>query len=83
MALTREHRLLVSKLAAILRIADSLDRSHTGAIRHVATRIEGGQLVLEVVTDGDVSLDELALRDKSDLFEQLYGLEAVLRRIIA
>ena len=81
MALTRQHRLLVSKLAAILRIADCLDRSHTGAIRRFTTILEGGQLVLEVATDEDVTLDELALESKANLFEQLYGLEVVMRRI--
>lgn len=80
MQLTRDNRLLVSKLAAMLRIADSLDRSHRGDIRAVQARVGHDQLVLEVESEEDLSLDEMALQDKGDLFEELYGLEVVMRR---
>jgi len=79
-SLTREDRLRVSKLAALLRIADSLDRSHTAAVRDLRCRLAGGRLVLEALSDEDLSLDAMALRNKGNLFEELYGLPVTLQR---
>jgi exopolyphosphatase/guanosine-5'-triphosphate,3'-diphosphate pyrophosphatase len=79
-SLSRDNRLRVSKLAAILRMADSLDRSHDAAIRQVRCEVEENQLVLDVQTEADTVLDELSLANKADLFESLYGLPVVLRR---
>lgn len=82
-SLARDNRLRVSKLAAILRLADSLDRSHSGAIGQVHCRVEENQLVLEVMAESDTMLDEMALQNKADLFESLYGLPVVLRRRVS
>ncbi len=39
---------IVTILAAILRLADGLDRSHTDAVRHIDTWLEGDRLVVLV-----------------------------------
>jgi exopolyphosphatase/guanosine-5'-triphosphate,3'-diphosphate pyrophosphatase len=78
--LSREQRLTVNKLAAILRVADSLDRSHTHLVQDVKVFLKGGdQLVLEVNRPGDFSAEKRALASKGKMFEQVYGRSVVLR----
>jgi exopolyphosphatase/guanosine-5'-triphosphate,3'-diphosphate pyrophosphatase len=47
-ALSREDRGKVKAMAAILRVADALDREHRGKVGDVAGRLEGDTLILEV-----------------------------------
>jgi exopolyphosphatase/guanosine-5'-triphosphate,3'-diphosphate pyrophosphatase len=78
--LDRERRLIVAKLAAILRVADALDRSHSQCVRHIEMRIEERQFVIFVSGVRDLTLEKMAIEQKSDLFEQVYGMRVVLRR---
>jgi len=73
--LSPENRLKVSKLASLLRLADALERSHTQRIKSVNARVVGRRLELVVSGVRDVTLEELALQGKSDLFTNLFGLE--------
>ena len=76
--LPRRERIRVSKLAALLRVADALDRSHTQRISINRLAIEHGKLLLHVGKTIDTRVEELAMRAKGDLFEQLFGLEVVI-----
>ena len=78
-ALQREERLVVNKLAAILRAADALDCSHTQAIKNVNVLVGEEQVVIEVAKPGDYSAEKRALAGKGALFEQVYGRTIVLR----
>jgi exopolyphosphatase / guanosine-5'-triphosphate,3'-diphosphate pyrophosphatase len=75
--LDRRQRLIVSKLAALLRVADSLDR---GRLRVTISRArrEGGSLILELQGVKDTSAVQLALNRKAGLFTSVFGLEVVL-----
>ena len=78
MSLSREQRLAVSKLAAILRVADALDVSHLGRVdRFVAERTED-LLRLSCGYQGDLSLERMALIRKGNLMDQVYGLRVEL-----
>lgn len=78
--LDREGRLAVSKLAALLRVADALDRRHTQRIRDIVLSREGGQLVITAPNVEDVTLERLAMEEKADMFEDVYGLKVILRK---
>lgn len=78
-ALPRDSRLVVSKLAAILRIADALDRSHLRQLHKVSFSREGDQFIITAHDVDDVTLERLALGEKGDLFESIFGLQPVLR----
>ena len=78
-ALPRESRLVVSKLAAILRIADALDRSHLRQMHALSFSREGDQFIITAHDVEDVTLERLALSEKGDLFESIFGLQPVLR----
>jgi len=79
-ALDREDRLTVAKLAAILRVADALDRHHAQSLRNLSFALEQGQFVIYVPKVDDLSLERRALEEKGGLFEELYGRKVVLRK---
>jgi exopolyphosphatase/guanosine-5'-triphosphate,3'-diphosphate pyrophosphatase len=78
MALPRQERMVVSKLAAVLRVADALDDSHTQQVRDVGFRRQDEELTIYVPTAADLTLERKALTMKSDLFEDIYGLRVRL-----
>lgn len=71
-ALDARWRYRVTRLAALLRVADALDRSHTSAVTGLSVDLRGGRVRLELDGDGDVELECWALRRKRGLFEQLF-----------
>ncbi|MGE4488340.1 MAG: HD domain-containing protein [Kiritimatiellales bacterium] len=79
-ALSRIDRLRVSKLAAILRTADALDRGHTQRIRNPKIELLPDRLQIGVSNPGACAVEEIALKEKSDLFEQVYGKRVVLTK---
>lgn len=76
--LDREDRIRVSKLAAILRVADALDTGHRRRLRDAAVRIVNDRLVIRSGHREDLTLERLQLREKGQLFEQVYGMQLVL-----
>ena len=78
-ALSREDRLIVNKLAAILRVADALDRTHTEALRDIKVVPREKQVLIEVQGGGDLVAEKRALAEKGAMFEQVYGRPIALR----
>ena len=60
-------------LAAILRIADALDRTHARLVRAVRCSVAGRTVEIRIDADGDPELEIWAARRKGDLFEELAG----------
>ncbi|MFK7819456.1 MAG: exopolyphosphatase [Planctomycetaceae bacterium] len=79
--LSRRERIVVCKLAAILRVADALDHSRSQRIKDPQCEVQGRRLVVSVSDVEDVSLEQLELRQKGALFEETYGLRVLLRHI--
>ena len=77
--LTPTDRMRVSKLAAILRIADALDRGHASRIRNVNVEIKKQKLILHLPGITDASVERLAMRSKANLFRDIYGMQVSLR----
>ena len=61
----------VRYLAAILRVADALDRTHARLVRAVRISISSRTVDVRVDADGDPELELWAARRKGDLFEAL------------
>ena len=74
MALPRDQRMVISKLAALLRVADALDQGHQQRIREVRCKRGDEELTLQVAASGDLILEARSLEAKGDLFEEIYGL---------
>ena len=73
MALDRETRVRVNKLAAILRLANALDADHLQKIRDVRLVRVGDEWALEVDGAGDLTMERLAAQARSDLFTEVFG----------
>ncbi|MBC8872371.1 MAG: HD domain-containing protein [Planctomycetes bacterium] len=72
-------RMNVAKMAAILRVADALDRSNTQRIKNITCSLEDGRLVISVPSADDLSLEQLAMQQKSTLFKEIFGVRVLLR----
>ncbi len=78
--LSREERMVVFKLAAILRIADALDRSHSQRIKAIVLKPQGSRLVIQTKGVEDTTVEQIAINSKCDLFREIFGFEVVLAK---
>ena len=78
-SLDRDSRIAVSKMAAILRVADAMDRNHMQQIHDFSFARESGQFVITVRNVEDLTIERMALKEKGAMFEELYGMPVVLR----
>ncbi|MFW6161308.1 MAG: HD domain-containing protein [Planctomycetota bacterium] len=74
MTLPREDRMVVNKLASLLRVADALDRGHQQQIRDLSFERRGNELILYVGGVVDLTLERRAMAEKADMFEETFGL---------
>ena len=81
-ALRPGDRELVRKLAAIVRIADGLDRSHSNVVESVeARRLGEDAWEIGVSGRGSMSPEFWAVREKkAELFELVFGVELTIAR---
>jgi len=77
-SLPREDRIVVMKLAAVLRVADALDRGHDGRVKDVSFERREERFAITSSGDVDLSLERLSLAEKGDMFEDVFGLEPIL-----
>jgi exopolyphosphatase / guanosine-5'-triphosphate,3'-diphosphate pyrophosphatase len=73
MDLPRKRRGIVRTLAAILRLAEALDRSHAQAITGLALHDRGDDALLQVRTAGDAELELWAAMRQAAPLERLLG----------
>jgi len=76
--LDRDDRMIVSKLSAILRVADALDRNHMQQVRELTFGRARGQFIIRVHDVQDLSLEKIALKEKGSMFDEVYGMKVVL-----
>ncbi|MEN6458905.1 MAG: Ppx/GppA phosphatase family protein [Thermoguttaceae bacterium] len=72
-AMSRESRMLVNKLAALLRAADAVIRGHRRRAADVRFARHGDELVVSMSGGADLLLEQRALETKGDLLEDIYG----------
>lgn len=77
-ALGTEDRIRVSKLAALLRVADALERTHAQRVSKIEIRRDHGKLHIRLPGLADAAVERLAMASKADLFEQVFGLSVVI-----
>jgi exopolyphosphatase/guanosine-5'-triphosphate,3'-diphosphate pyrophosphatase len=78
-ALDRQDRLVVNKLAAILRVANALDAERLQKVTDLTlTKRERGW-TLEICGNGDLTMEQLAATARADMFVDTFGQELVIR----
>ena len=78
--MNRENYLLTAKLAAILRLANAMDRSHYQKVSGLSVTLKDRTLSLVVDSARDVSLELGLLKDKTAFFEEVFGIRLVMKR---
>lgn len=77
-ALGTEDRIRVSKLAALLRVADALERTHAQRVSQIEIKRTSGKFHIRLPGLEDAAVERLAMESKADLFEQVFGLTVVI-----
>ena len=78
-SLERDERVTVSKLAAILRVANTLAKGQLQKTADLKLSHEGDQIVLVVENATDLTMDRVGLASRADLFAEIFGKKMVLR----
>ena len=77
-ALSTEDRIRVSKLAALLRVADALERTHAQRVSQLEISRDATKLRIRLPGLADAAVERLAMASKADLFEQVFGLTVMI-----
>jgi exopolyphosphatase/guanosine-5'-triphosphate,3'-diphosphate pyrophosphatase len=77
-ALQREERILVLKMVAILRVADSLDHGHSQHIKIKVVEKKSESVVIHTEGVVDLSLDLMGHEEKCALFQDVFGYKIVV-----
>lgn len=77
--LDREERVVVSKMAAMLRIAKALDDSRNQRIHEINCEIRNDSVLIEIPGVEDLALEKIALQQQGALFEEVFGKKVMLR----
>ena len=77
----RELKIVIAKLAAMLRLANSIDRSHQQKLRGAKVSVrDDGRLAITTSYDGNITLEKYSVEQKADFFEEMIGIRPVIRR---
>jgi exopolyphosphatase/guanosine-5'-triphosphate,3'-diphosphate pyrophosphatase len=82
-SLNRDGRMIVSKLAAILRIANVLDKEHVRPGETMKISREGDQVVISAPNVGDLTLGKGILGNSGKFFGDVFGKKILLRELPA
>ncbi len=72
--------MIIAKLAAILKVANAMDRSHKQKASAYSMVVKDKKLVITVDTLDDLALERGLFKDKAEFFLRVYGIEPVLRQ---
>jgi exopolyphosphatase/guanosine-5'-triphosphate,3'-diphosphate pyrophosphatase len=76
--LAPKHRLTISKLAAMLRLADALDHEHASTVESVEVEYKRPRFMFRLKGKGDMLLEKWALVNKRDLFESVFDANVIV-----
>lgn len=78
-SLSRKSRIAVSKLLAILQLANAMDCSYKQKIYDLSVKQENDSLVLRGFAKENAMLEEWIFHQKSELFREVFSLEPKLK----
>ena len=77
--LDQESYLIVAKCAAILRVANAMDRSHKQKLKNVRAIRKGKQLIISVETSDGMMLEKTMFDAKAGMFEDVFSVQPVVK----
>ena len=78
--LSMEDYLTVTRLTAILRLANGLDRSHKKKFTDIKIRLREGELQIIVSTKKDITLEKGLFDNRAHFFEDVFSVRPVIRQ---
>lgn len=75
----KENYLIIAKLTAILRLANSLDRSHKQKLKGMKAQLQDNELILTVETQEDVTLEKGFFDISTEFFEEVFSVNPILK----
>ncbi|RKM61040.1 HD domain-containing protein [Butyrivibrio sp. CB08] len=75
-----EDYLIVAKLTAILRVANSLDRTHKQKFKDVKVTVKDRELIINIDTRDDITLEKGLFTNRADFFEEVFGIKPVIKQ---
>jgi exopolyphosphatase/guanosine-5'-triphosphate,3'-diphosphate pyrophosphatase len=76
-ALSAKNRDVIEWLAAILRVADALDSSHTHVVKRLKLKISNSSLIIRLKTNGDYWDEIRSVHRKQDLLIKKTGRDII------
>lgn len=73
--LPAKERSVVSRLAALLRLADAMDNEHASKVTDFTLDFRKARVVLHLKGEGDLLLEKWALAKKSAMFDEVFGVK--------
>ncbi|WP_338211031.1 exopolyphosphatase [Lactiplantibacillus paraxiangfangensis] len=77
--MTLKQRVLVSKLSAILRIADALDDGRKQKISKISVSIKNPRVIITCFSHDDLFLENWVFAQKAEFFKEVFGLTPVIK----
>lgn len=73
-----EERIVISKMAAIFRLANALDKSHRHKLKDLKIHIEDDQVLFKAKSAENTLLERWAFEDSAQFFKEVFGLSPEL-----
>lgn len=70
----------ITKLTAILRAANGLDRSHKEKFSNISVSVKESELQIMVHTNEDITLEKGLFNERADFFEEVFSLRPVIKQ---
>lgn len=71
--------LVVAKCAAILRVANAMDRSHKQKFRNVRAVVKERQLIISIETMDNMPLEKTLFDSKAEMFQDVFSIRPVIK----
>jgi exopolyphosphatase / guanosine-5'-triphosphate,3'-diphosphate pyrophosphatase len=78
-SLNAEERRALQRLIPLLRVADSLDRSHDQRVKSLECQVLDGQVILQLASSSDIDLEGWAAERAGEVFREVYGVPVAIR----
>jgi exopolyphosphatase/guanosine-5'-triphosphate,3'-diphosphate pyrophosphatase len=76
--LSSKDRVVVAKLAALLRIADAMDNEHASKVTEFKVEYKKPRFIIRLEGEGDLLLEKWAILKKSQMFEETFNVKVAV-----
>ena len=76
---TPHEYLMISKLLAMLKVANALDRSHKQKLKSVDMKVKKSELVITIESNASIGLEKGFFSKNADFFESVFSIRPIIR----